>query len=473
MQEGIKKNNTSTYVTVLTFLTLEILAFVSFSLFNSFITYSILGLILVVLFVLTLFKRRNNDLIFSSLFYIFPLVIYGLLTSISNFMVGNVISLTTRIFIPLGFLAFASLGALLSSIKEFKLSTLFLVIYGALAILVVINLFITMIQFSPFYTMLHPNGYIYYDGKKSTNQLGSLAYSIIGFKIELTSVNYFSFFPSLLFSSAIALFFINPKKDKTKFLLYCLFTFIALLSLIFVPNKFTLVSLFITVFCGLVILLFFKFKPSEKVIRNCLIVIFILFFIFLLLFFINSQGGSNGLTSFIANNALLNRVFNTNRFSTRYKKILNGLFTSEKIFGFPLGYYSVHSTDAAIFTNNFFIDNLMTSGVFGEIFFLVSLFFGLYGLYKFVRYGEEKKINKALLTMFIFTFFIYCIINYDCDPIEFSSSTYMPVFTNSQFLIVICLLGYCYMKGVLIKTKKTSSSNVESNDLKIDTLIEE
>ena len=458
-----KENKNSTFLTVATFLCLEVFAFVAFSLGNSFITYGILGVVLLIILLIVNFKSLTKDGSLTASFFIFPIFIYGLLSALSSFSSGLVnydgtviysINVGTRIFVPIAFLCYAIIGYLLSTMKTFKLSTFFLVIYSSLALLTLINLFAMFIQFEPFYTITHKTGYLFFNGEESTHQIGELAYSLVGFSFLETSITYFSFAPSLLLSSAVALFFLSFKKDKKLFIIYSLYTLLAFITLLFVPSKATLLTDFAIVLLISLVVCTYKFAWKWKYIK---IPVYILIFGFALFFIIElviAQSWGSRLYDFISGIKVFNRVFIANRFSDAYLRILNDLFSMNKILGFPLYSYTTSSKYTAQPTGSFFFDNFMTSGVAGALFFLAALILGLVGLVRYVRKGEDSPINKAMLVTFILTFFGYNFINLAITPLEFYQNKVFPFFTNSMLLIIITLLSYLYNKGFYLKEKK-------------------
>lgn len=459
-----KENKNSTLLTVATFLCFEVFAFVGFSLGNSYITYGILGVALLIILLIANFKSLTKDGSLTASFFIFPIFIYGLLSALSSFSAGiedefsktmiYSIDLGTRIFVPIAFLSFSIIGYLLSTMKTFKLSTFFLVIYSSLALLTLINLFAMLVQFEPFYTLTHKTGYLYFNGEESTHQIGELAYSLVGFSFLETSITYFSFAPSLLLTSSIALFFLSPKKDKKLFMVYSLFTFLAFITLLFVPTKATLLTDFAIVLLIALVVFTYKFAWKWKYIKIPLIILIVGFSLYFVIELVIAQSWGSGLYNFLSGIKLFNRVFIANRFSDAYLRILNDLFSLSKILGFPLYSYTTSPKYSAQFTGSFFFDNFMTSGLAGAIFFLIGLILGLVGLVRFVRKGEETPLNKAMLVTFILTFFGYSFINLSGSPLEFYQNNVFPFFTNSMLLIIIVLLSYTYNKGIYLKDEK-------------------
>ena len=135
------------YGTVLAFLSLEVLAFIGFNLGHSFLLFAILSLVLAGLLVAVTFRQIKKDGLTTYLFFLFPLVIFGLLTALNGFNYYSIgaIGLAPSIFVPIGFLGIGLSGFLTSYLKQFKIKYALLVIYCSLGLFVLINLLITMI----------------------------------------------------------------------------------------------------------------------------------------------------------------------------------------------------------------------------------------------------------------------------------------------------------------------------------------
>ena len=158
-----KKFDLSSYATVVGFLALEVLAFLGFSLGHNLVLYGSLLLALSLLLLLVTFRQIKMEGVSNYAFFLFPIFVFGLLSALSIFVkysTGAIGSLNA-FFTPIA-LTFAGLsGFFVSHIKGFDLQKVFLVIYGALALFVLINLILTMIYFVPFYTIRYRNSYLY------------------------------------------------------------------------------------------------------------------------------------------------------------------------------------------------------------------------------------------------------------------------------------------------------------------------
>lgn len=452
-----RKIDFSAFANVAVFFTLEVLAFIAFSLGTSYILFSILSVVLLVCLVLVTFKQIKTDGLASFAFFLVPLFVFGLLCILSNFtLIPSFVLYNQTFFIPIAMTCFAACGYFVSSLKIFSISKALLVIYSALAILVFINLIATMVEFMPFYTLLHRNKYIYYDGDISSVPVSGMAFALLGFSISEVSVEYFSLFPSLLITAIIPLFFIKFKQNKTTFLLYLGYALLGFFSLLTTVSKMTIITDVLLFAIVLLVLLFAKFQWKGKVLKKVSLVFAGLFVVGFLVLFLNAQEGGVGiiqsLQNFIAGNPLLNRLFNTNGLAIKYNQILNRVTTTNGNgeFVYLFGFFP---TSEIIPTNSWLFDILMTTGLFGLLFFIAVIIFGLVQLMKYYRSSADHLKDKAMVVAFILCFFAYGLLNYDMTPFIFSSDL-SPIYLSGPFLVCLFLFSYAFYK-VVNKPKET------------------
>lgn len=465
-----RKINFSAFGNVVAFFTLEVLAFIAFSLGTSYILYSVLSLVLLVFLLLVTWKQINKDGLATYAFFLFPVLVYGLLSALSSFTWDPLFSLHgLSFFIPFGMTCFAACGFLASSLKTFKISQALLVIYSAIAVLTLINLLATMIEFTPFYTLIYRGKYIYYDGNISEVSVSGMAFALMGFSVSEVSVEYFSLFPSLLLSAVIPLFFIKFKENKSVFSLYLVYFLLGVISLILTVSKVTLITDFLVAVVVLFVLLFAKLNWKGKVLKIVFIVFLCLFIVGFALVFCNAQTDVSAfkwLQNIIANNALLDRLFNSNRFISKYNAILYDVISNDKFFGF---YHFAEMTEGYLNglypSSSWIFDNFMTSGVFGVVFFAFFLVIGIRRLLKYYRESSDGKMEKALLVCFIFSFLAYSLISYDATPYIFSKEM-SPIYLSGPFLVVLFLLSYAFYKS--LEKKVEAIQPVEQKEIPVD-----
>ena len=467
-----KKFDLSTYAIVVAFLCLEVLALVSFNLANNYILYGSLSIALAILLFLVTFRQIKKDGIATFAYFLFPIFIYGLLSALSPFVreSDGAIGLANGIFIPITLTFMELCGFFVGHVKKFDLQKVFLVIYGALAVFVLINFIATMVYYVPFYTLIYKNSYIFFEGKPSVVPIGQTAYMLFGFELLEVSTLYWSLYPSILLSSCIALFFIKFKENKKLFLVYLGFTILAGLSLLFTISKDTLFGDMMVVFVLGLIILAIKVKKSHKVLKYGLFVLLGLFVLGSLVLFLNAQSNwswLHPLQNMIKNSKLLNRLFNTNRFSAKFYAILWELFNPGKIFGSFVGIVSNEGLGLEQgLSVCWAFDNLLTSGLFGALFFAFALFIGIRRLIKYYKNSGEMPVNKWLMISYIAMTFGIAFIAYDGTPLINADNLY-PFYMFTPLLISIFLFGYVF-KPLEEKEEKPVQEEATNNEESIN-----
>ena len=455
-----KKFDLTTYGTVVGFLCLEVLAFISFYLGHSFLLYGILSVVLVILLVLVTFRQIKKDGITTFAFFLFPVFVFGLLTALSQFNYSSVgaIGVAESVFVPICLTCLGLSGFLSSYIKGFKIKLVMMVIYGALAVFVLINLFITMIYYVPFYTLIYKNSYIVYDGKPSVLPIGSMAYMLFGFQVKEVTLEYWSLFPSILLTSVIPLFFIKFKENKRDFLIYLSYAVLAFLSLLFTISKYTIITDVVLVMGIAIIILSAKIKKSRDILNGMMIAVGIILTLVIIVVFLLAQtswGFTAGLRNFISSKSILNRLFIANRFSAAAIVILQDLFSSFKLFGCPVGGYAYLYPNGVQqeVSNIWLFDNLLSSGLFGAIFFIGALVIGIRRLFKYLKENEDDEGTRFLIAGYVLGFLVVSLLLFSNRPLV-NSDRLFPFFTLSPLLVAVFLLGYVFNRTIKVKEEE-------------------
>lgn len=463
-----KKLDFSSYAKVVGLFTLEIVALISFCIGNSFLFYTILSAVLLALIVLVTINQFNKDGFTSYAFFLFPLFIFGLLSALSNFTIDESFSLFGNIkyIIPLGLSCFAACGYFSSTMQSFKLKPVLTVVYSALAALTIINLLATMIEFKPFYTFLYRNKYLYYYGKPSESPISEMAFALMGFATKEVSVAYFSLFPSVLVSAFVPLSFCSFKTDKKEFLLYLAFGLIGIIALLFTVSIMTIFTdVLLLVFIPLLINAI-KHHWKWKYVKLAVYPMVVIFALLLVAVFLNSQLDKTGFyltfRNAISGNAILNKLFNANNIVVQYNAIMDDIF-GIKLFGFPhFPKNSLYNYPDGIYpTNSLIFDIFMFSGVFGWLFFVVTLVVGIRTIVNYFHNGNDTTFEKAGLSAIVFSFYIYSTLNYDSTPYIFNNEI-SPVYLNGVFLVTLFLMSYAFGKTIKPK-EETKDDKVEEN----------
>ena len=455
------------YGTVLGFLCLEVLVFIAFNLGHSFLLFAILSLVLAILLVVVTFRQIKKDGLTTYLFFLFPLIIFGILTALNGFNYYSIgaIGIANSIFVPIALLGIGLSGFLSSYLKQFKIKYALLVTYCALGLFVLINLFITMIYYVPFYTIIYRDYYIFYNGHPSPVSIGSMAYMLYGFKFREVSLTYWSLYPSILLTAVIPLFFIKFRENKKEFIIYAVLTFIAFLSLLFTISKITLITDAILILGIALIIVGAKIKNSRSILNVMMMTLGGIFLVFVIVLFINAQknwGFTSGIRNLLSGNAALDRVFNGNRYSADVNVIFQDLFTTFKLFGCPVGgmAYDYPNGVPQVVSNIWIFDNLMSSGLFGAVFFLAALVIAIRRLFRYLNKGTDEDYIKFTIAGLVLGFLVISLLLYDNYP-QINSESMAPIYTSAPMLLCLFYLGYTFNHTLQLGQKPEEEAPVD------------
>ena len=480
-----KKFDLIGYGKAVSFLLLEILAVVSFSLGGSFLFFAVLSIVVLLLIILVTFRQIKLDGIASIGIFLFPILIFGVLSALSYFkydpyfILGNSPLL---ILVPIALVCFAGSGYFINLTGCFKIHHALIVVYSSIALLTFINLVATMIQFVPFYTLTYSNYYYYYNGAPSPASIGQMAYFLMGFNMSEVSLSYFSFYPMILLTAFLPLGHMSFKENRKLYVLYLVFGILGLLTLILTINKISLLMIFgVAVLIGL-IAIFDKFNINRKPLKYVSIAfagLAVLGFIILLLNAQDSVGYEMrivALRNLTEGNPLLNRLFNSNRFFSAYDSILDGLFARAtieggtvnlKLLGFPIHGDYVNAFGAMTWkltdSNSFLFDSFFESGFFGTLFLILVLILGIRRVIKYYNLSDDDRKDKVMILGFVIISLAYALVNYDATPYIFTNTT-IPFYLNNIFFIDLFLFGYCYFKSEVKKEKAPVVEEVHNDE---------
>ena len=451
---GFKKlSKLHKYGVAISFLALEIFALLSFSFSGSYVVYGALSLALVILLILFNIREINVEGVSSIALFILPLFLYAVITAFGVYSRSHAFrgdyTNAELVFIPLGLLPMSFAGYVLSIDKTFKISTFLTVIYCALGILCLVNLFVNIVNFGFFYTVLYKGYRMYYGGVMSDVAVHEMAYTLEGFKFIEVRMAHYVLFPALLLTSSIALFFISPKQKKL-FVTYIVFSVIGALSLIIVPSRIGLFAAVVIILIDAIIFLLKKFAILRKPFGIALKVILGLGAFLFLFLVLNNQDGFF-IQNITKNNAFLNKLFNTNAIVNLYNPLMNNVFSGEKFLGFVVD--NMVMQNEVHMSGSFIFDSFMTSGVIGVIALIVMLVFGYLGFNKYFRKVEEAFYVKAALIGFV-TFYIIYAGSFNSTEYGIFYNIFQPVYLSAPFMIVIFIFSYVLAKGNMAKNEK-------------------
>lgn len=441
------------YSAAITFLALEFFALMAFNYSGSYILFGSISLALMALLVLfNIGEIKLQGLSNIALFFI-PLFLFALLTAFGYYMVAHAeaghYSYAELVFIPLGMLPMAFSGYLLSIDKHFKIKTFLIVIYAALAAYVFINLLYNIINFGAFYPIIYKDYYLYYKGVKSVVPAQDFAYTLEGFKFIEVEMSHYVLYPLLLLSSSVMLIYLSPRKEKVLFFTYLSFAILAILALVLIPSILSLLGIIITAVLVLLIFLIKRFKGCRKVFKIILYVLIVLFVIGYLLFIFNAQSFASGISEKISANGLLDRIFNTNKFSTKYRLLVFDLFTKDKFLGFVTYIPDPTQPDTIEvyhLSGGFLFDSYMTSGVLGALGLFGFIFLGLKSFRKYFHLHSDEFPLQATLFLFVIVFIGYSAF-FNSGEYALYYDIYRPIYLTAPFMMMVFILSYVITKS--------------------------
>ena len=450
------------YSAAITFLAFEFFALIAFNYSGSFVLFGSLSLALCLLLILfNIGEIKVNGLSNVALFFI-PLFLFILLTgfgtySIAHTKVGD-FSWAETVFIPLGLLPMAFNGYMLSIDKHFKIKTFITVIFSALAVYVLINLVYNLISFGAFYPIFYKGYYMYYNGIKSDIPVNEFAYALEGFKFIEVKMSHYVLYPLLLLSSSVMLLYASPRKEKGYFYSFLVFTLLAVLSLVLVPSILSLAGIVIVAFLLLIIYIGKRYVKSRTALKYILYIFLVLFIGFYLFYVIAVATGMS--ESF---KGIMDRVFNSNRFSREVNPILTNLFSGDKFLGFatntiPPASPGLKPTVEEVYLSGFFIfDSFMTSGVIGALAIFIFIFLGFKSFKPYFKSHSDDFKYQALLFLFVLVFVLYSAFFNNGDYALYYK-LYKPIHLTAPFMIMVFIFSY-----VICKTHMDKVEEVKEN----------
>ena len=417
--------------TVTSFIILELLAFTSFALggINAIFYYlSIVVLIFALPFFIVAKKEELKQLLFYSipLFLLAALVSFGKLYSSSGFLLEN-------IGIFLAFISFYLLGFLARHNHAFKKDYLLLSIGGAFALLAIISLVYTWINYGIFYGLIYQDTPEYYWNGLVYNVTDEIRW-LNGLGFETFDVRYSGTYAYLLLGALPSLLFISPKKDKLKFALTSFIAFVGLLLLITTPNLeglFYLIPLFIFI-------LLYRFYRVLKVNKWLDITLLVIGAIASILFIIDVIHVFHPL-DIITNNSFLNRLFNTNKIISPINEVISYAFTSGGLFGLNEASQAVIND-----TNAFEFEILKEGGVFAFVSLLVFLIFTYLMLKKYFLKSKDPEYFKIIVLTSVFMFFLYNTFSFTSFPYVHTPNVYYSFYRSLPLFVILFILGYVF-----------------------------
>ena len=453
-----KEKSNNTLVLLAVFLSIETLAFLS----NGVNTISFIGKILLTLLLfvcgVTLFRRLGKNELKSVLIPMGVVALFSIITLASKTNT-QIFPWYQYVMSGLGILGAFTLGIFLQKYQD-KKDLIFISIYGILGVYVLINLVLTLVNYGFFHTLIYENKYYYYNAIRypidkeaiilSPNEL---------FSATSSSISFYSMFPTLLATILPAGLFIDFK-DKRRFFIAIGLGALGILANILIGNFMCLLYLLPAYgFALLYKFVYLKHKDSQKIklfgkiLFFALIAVGAIAFIFTFLVMLNVSVPE--FAAAIESNAVLDRIFNSNRFMQELNPAINNILNSANLFGYDLTY--LINEEAFLSNHSYFeIEIARTSGIFGFVLFFAIIIYSIYLVRRYLIKSDDKDEYKITIIGFLLVFLFYYSLNYDAFPIVFDDHSYMGVFQNGLTYIAFLFVGYV----ALLKDKEEIASPV-------------
>lgn len=432
---------------LLLFLVLECLSLCSFGLGNINYVFYGLGIIVGAASLLLCFSKFKGENLKTLLFFAVPMFVLSFFVSFGKLLSGNVF-LNILVFLSINIFLF--MGMVMRRFKGFDINVVLIVIGFSIALLVLISVIYTWTQYGFFYAARFKNTPIYYYNAETfdiTKESGFL----VGFKFLDVDLHYTSVFAVLLCCYLFALPFASPKENKRVFYMYLGLGVLGIIYLLTLPNF----KAFIFLIPGLAVSLCYKFLKDNKLFNIIIEYVFIgLAALAIVFFFIALRNASGaGISNTIANNAFLNRIFNTNRIMTNVNPILKECSLTANLFGFitefndsKVTYSQFEEIKDAILTNSkmFEIELIKESGLFSVIVLVVLIIIVYVFAKKHLFESKDKDFTKVVLVGLILTYFVYQSFEYSAFPLVHEPTNYYAFFRHPLTLVIIALIGLLY-----------------------------
>lgn len=445
------------------FLVMEFLAIVSFGLGGNNLIFYIIGFALAIFGGILTIKRFGKNEIFSLLFLAIPVLALAVFVSFGTFSQGNSILVNIGAF--LGIISFFALGLFLRRTSKVNIDVLLLCIGGGLALLVLISTIYTWFQYGMFYGLIYKNTPIYFYNAHTFNVTEEQGW-LNGFSFSEVTLRYSGLFGVLLTTGFAGMLFINPKRELPKFIISGAIGFVGLLALITAPNLTALLFVIpMMLVAGIVRVLSDERIPSraKSITRSVISISFIVFVVIAILFFafaflnangydqrygFDTQARDESLSSialFVRYNEFFRKLFNNGPIMVPIDKVLNQSAITLNFFGF-INSDSYPILNEAILSNTkvFEIEIIKEGGIFAFIVLFFFLVFVVQNVFRYVKSTKDSSFVKGVLVTFMFTFLLYCSLNYESFPFVHQEANFNSLFRSLPGLILLFVIGFTF-----------------------------
>ena len=405
------------------------LGIVAFNFANNIIVFGSISLVANILLLIFSKRKYNGEFFLTLLLCILPLVSLGLFTMTSHYNYDPDVNISKAryVFLIISFISIPFLGFQSRVDKKFDVKKAIKTIYIMLALWMLINFFITLIQFGPFYTFIYKDRYFFDYGHIARLAVGKTAYMLLGFEVTRVSIELFTLVACVLTTALLGLFFTSFKEDKSTFIIYLVAGVIGALSVLLTLNKQFIIGYFTFAVMATLIVLFGKkiipYNKTSKIVIFSIIGLASLYFLLVVLnaWFDWSKGS-----------------FFVNKLTRRYHTFISTLVTTKAYKGFT-GY--TIGIDKLKYTGSWMFDMLAIGSIFGWIVFIVFVVVMFVRYVSYYKTSDDDKASKLLLLGIVLSMLLFSGACYNSMP-YYENNGYLPLFFLAPFIIVIFFYGY-------------------------------
>lgn len=455
---------TTKIVPISLFLVIELMLLLAFNLGDLGVVYRAFAIVLAIILLPKYLKSFADDLSRGFMFVFLPLVIYLLsvtfspvFVSQSDLIPSQSVTLLNRGFFTLlmsfvGALAFFLLGYFVSHTKFLAKHNFMFLIFGGIAMLLLISLLATLVNYGFFHRVLYAGKVNYYDATAYT--ISNQANLLMGFTIHTVEHHVLVTLALISLTPAIGLLFIKDIKHKVY--LYALIAF-AVIGLIVIIDFVSFKDL-IFLIPALLFALMLKFNVHKMKYFKVVMIVSLSLIGLAIVIGILASFDVSFVINLIKSNGLTNRIY-YNGYTQKFMGIIKESTDFRFIFGNPYIYTELQPVYQTFPSGNLLLDMVRETGLVGGIFFTIFLVFAIKIAIDYINSEKDDNLIKFLIVGFLLTLFSRYMLYYPFNQLTFTDSywsiNYFPFVESKEFAITLFLIGYMYVSKTTLNTVET------------------
>lgn len=473
------KSSKSQYEILGIFLILELVALISFGLGGVNMVLHYAGFIVaLVAFYFAIRNFSKEDLIPVLLIGI-PLVLLSIFVSFGKYFES--VSFIENFAVFLAIPAFFGVGLCYRRIETHSTRNLILCIGAGLALVTLIGMFATWVQYGFFYPLIYKDTPAYYYNGNLYSITAEMNW-LVGFRIIEVSQKFGGLFGLMCACFLCGLLFVDRKKDLMLFIIFAVVGGVGLLSLITVPNFPALIIAAIVY----IVALFYRFLRKNELATK--IVSYTIFIgagvLAVVVLFAILNVAVPAINEVTKNNAFLNRLFNSNKYMVVANPIIEAALKPFNLFGIDaLQYHSGYKISEKVILSNagsFEVEVLREGGIFAFIFLLAIIVASYISFANYLKKSNDKDYVKVIFLALIVGMFVYLTFNSDVYPDIHEPSSYKPFTRSLPFMLMLFIIGFTLLprgkSDIEYKDEVVSKENTRKNideDYEFNDVVEE